>query len=925
MVVGFMGMETNKNKKAFKWILIAGASFILLLTLWVFPTFVYGAAQTEPVKNGGSDVSFAPLSTTTTKPGPTTTTTTTTKPTPTSTLTPIPTTTVTTTTTTPKPLSVTKTDVQEANGIYGGTVNLSATLTSDGSPVSGKTINFALGGTSAGDAVTNSSGIAALAEVNLSGLSAGTYANGVEASFSGDSNYKESTGTGILTVNPIGLTVTADDQSKVYGDDDPDLTYQITSGSLAGKDAFIGTLARAAGESAGTYAIQQGTLTAGSNYDLTFVEGTLSITPRPLTVTADDQSKIYGDDDPDLTYQVTSGSLAGGDTFSGTLARAAGESTGTYAIQQDTLTAGSNYDLTFVEGTLSITPRPLTVTADDQSKVYGDDDPDLTYKITSGSLAGGDTFSGTPARAAGESVGTYAIQQGTLTAGGNYDLTFVEGTLSITPRPLTVTADDQSKVYGDDDPDLTYQITSGSLIGEDAFSGTLARAAGESVGTYAIQQRTLTAGSNYDLTFVEGTFAITPILKINISGGGSVNISNNGPYEIGAIIQLMAYPAVGWVFSGWSGDLEGFDNPAVITMDGNKVITTTFIWVGDGGGGGGGGDEGGGDENSGDEEDKNTDSTLPDGTADVTEMINPEGRFTSTLTEVSPDNVCALTIPTDTLGVDKDLKPLTQISIVPVANPPAPAAQSVIGLPYSLKPEGTTFDRLVTIALSYDPAKIPAGVNEQDLVLAFYDNTIHQWVALTDIVVDKLTRTVSGKTDRFAVFSVIAYSRPATFTASALAVYPDKTTIGGSVSISVKIANTGDLTGSYDVILKINDELAETRRVTISGHAEQGVIFIVNTDVAGNFTVAIDNLTGTFTVQAVQRVSNSKVTLTPTLEPNTAPAVTPTSAASLTPAEASTVPPTTTPEPNQASTNWDVVLGLATAALILIVILIRWS
>ncbi|MBN7803736.1 hypothetical protein J0A67_22980, partial [Algoriphagus aestuariicola] len=67
-----------------------------------------------------------------------------------------------------------------------------------------------------------------------------------------------------------------------------------------------GALGRDAGEDVGNYAITQGTLALSSNYDLSFVEGNLEITVREIEVTADDQTKVYGEADPALTYQVTS-------------------------------------------------------------------------------------------------------------------------------------------------------------------------------------------------------------------------------------------------------------------------------------------------------------------------------------------------------------------------------------------------------------------------------------------------------------------------------------------------------------------------------------------------------------------------------------------------------------------------------------------
>jgi hypothetical protein len=83
-----------------------------------------------------------------------------------------------------------------------------------------------------------------------------------------------------VIVEKAMLTVTADDQSKIYGDADPALTYRITEGSLAFTDAFFGDLARAAGEDVGSFAIEQGSLALSDNYDLSFVDGRVGDHPR---------------------------------------------------------------------------------------------------------------------------------------------------------------------------------------------------------------------------------------------------------------------------------------------------------------------------------------------------------------------------------------------------------------------------------------------------------------------------------------------------------------------------------------------------------------------------------------------------------------------------------------------------------------------
>ena len=55
-------------------------------------------------------------------------------------------------------------------------------------------------------------------------------------------------------------------------------------------------------------------------------------------------------------------------------------------------------------------------------------------------------------RVAGENVGRYVIGQGSLSLPSGYALTFIVDSLTITPRAITVAANDTSKVYGTTDP-----------------------------------------------------------------------------------------------------------------------------------------------------------------------------------------------------------------------------------------------------------------------------------------------------------------------------------------------------------------------------------------------------------------------------------------------------------------------------------------
>ncbi len=115
-------------------------------------------------------------------------------------------------------------------------------------------------------------------------------------------------------------------------------------------------------------------------------------------------------------------------------------------------------------------------------------------------------------------LGAYTVTYNVSDAHGNA-ATPVVRTVNVIPRAITVTADAKTKVYGAVDPALTYQITSGTLIASDTFSGALIRDAGENVGAYAIKQGTLALNGNYTLTFVTSTLNITAA-SVTVSATG---------------------------------------------------------------------------------------------------------------------------------------------------------------------------------------------------------------------------------------------------------------------------------------------------------------------------------------------------------------------------------------------------------------------
>ena len=68
-------------------------------------------------------------------------------------------------------------------------------------------------------------------------------------------------------------------------------------------------------------------------------------------------------------------------------------------------------------------------------------------------------------------------------------------------------------------------------------------------------------------------------LDVNIVGNGTVKKDPDlALYDFGTEVNLTAIADPDWVFAGWSGDLSGTNNPATITIDGNKTVTATFTF-----------------------------------------------------------------------------------------------------------------------------------------------------------------------------------------------------------------------------------------------------------------------------------------------------------------------------------------------------------
>ncbi|WP_125546814.1 MBG domain-containing protein [Levilactobacillus lindianensis] len=346
-------------------------------------------------------------------------------------------------------------------------------------------------------------------------------------------------GTAKLTVTKRDITVTAPTVTKTYGDKDPKFKLTgVSKGELVNNDELsdLGvTLKRDTGEDVQTqpYTISADpTSNLNTNYNITVTPGSLTINKKPVTVTAKDVTATYNGSAPKTNgFNVTDGALVEGDTLTDLgvkLDPISQVNAGTYPKAVTGTATSDNYAVTVVPGTLTIAKAASSVDLGAATMVYGDEFPTFTSTnnvpgttsaITQDDFEIVDTTGKTVTASQAQANGKYTLQlkqaakDRLKTENPNYVITFGTNSLTVTKRPVSVTATDTGKTYGGTDPVLesTNSGTGAStgLVAGDDLGVKLTRKSGEDVGSYDItMDPTATLNQNYAINFTPGTFKI---------------------------------------------------------------------------------------------------------------------------------------------------------------------------------------------------------------------------------------------------------------------------------------------------------------------------------------------------------------------------------------------------------------------------------
>ena len=442
----------------------------------------------------------------------------------------------------------------------------------------------------------------------------------------------------------------------------------------------------------------------------------------------------------------------------------------------------------------------------------------------------------------------------TAIAAPNYEFVGWSGDLNGKPNPKTITIDGDKTItatFTQDEYTLTVNITGNGSVTLDPdqttyhYGDIVQLTANSNPGwTFTNWSGDLSSSDNPETIIVDGNKIVTAnyniaeyTLTVGILGDGSVTKNpDKATYNYGDAVQLTAVPDSGCDFISWSGSLSGSTNPDIITMDGIKMVTATFTdsttggsSTGGSGGGGGGGMVG----------------VLAFGY-----IIDAQGRISLEARAISENGEAYLLLSPGTYCLLNG-SPLVFITIIPLSEneiqPPTPDYMEVLSRYFKLGPEGSTFDPPIKLIFNYDSEMIPEGINPIDMIIMRWSDQLQQWIPLESRV-DPEKKIIWAEIPDFSLYTVMVSNRPADISVEKLTITPNKIIEGESITIEALLVNSGDFTGSYEAILKIDSDVKETRLIEIAKKDRVTISFNLATLKEGTHQVTIGEVVDTVTV-----------------------------------------------------------------------------
>ena len=150
-----------------------------------------------------------------------------------------------------------------------------------------------------------------------------------------------------------------------------------------------------------------------------------------------------------------------------------------------------------------------------------------------------------------------------------------------------------------------------------------------------------------------------------------------------------------------------------------------------------------------------TTSAASIGTTSTAGHIDPQGLITDEIVAVSEDGNCSIKLAKGVKALDRYGFPLTEIQITTIKDPPGlPSDTDLISPVYSVTPAGATFRPEVYLVMNFDPSQLSALVNQDNLIVIWWNADATSWVKIEDGTIDATKHTISAAISHFSLYAI---------------------------------------------------------------------------------------------------------------------------------------------------------------------------
>jgi hypothetical protein len=386
--------------------------------------------------------------------------------------------------------------------------------------------NFAYTGKSPSPSFTNKApaGFSPTIQASTFRKDAGSYTDSIPVTFTNSDMSFNIKIPYTYTISRAKLTAVVQNATKTYGDNNPIFKVTYTGFVNEENDDVLDTkgvfnCSANSSSDVGTYPIALTNISA-KNYDITKMDGVLTITKASLSAQPNNSERVYGANNPIFTIKYTG--LKNAEEEPIWISKPSVETNatkysdvGTYGI---TIVGGEakNYNLNKSSGTLTVNKAELKITANNASRLYYEDNPKLTcfydgfVNNENEDVLISQPVLSTPATKISD-AGTYPITVKNANA-KNYRINFVSGLLTVGKQKLTVSTENYTRTYLEANPTFTLQYV-GFVNNENANNllikpkATTIATQQSDAGTYDIDVSG-GAATNYEFYYNGGTLTI---------------------------------------------------------------------------------------------------------------------------------------------------------------------------------------------------------------------------------------------------------------------------------------------------------------------------------------------------------------------------------------------------------------------------------